>query len=81
MLLCLDCWVAGLPMGYPGGEIHGFLAERTAVNLHRQKEIAMLVLARREGELILIELPTGELIEVTVLGIKGNQVRIGTDAP
>jgi len=41
----------------------------------------MLVLARREGELILIELPTGELIEVTVLGIKGNQVRIGTDAP
>jgi len=41
----------------------------------------MLVLTRREGESILIELPTGERIEVTVLGIKGNQVRIGTDAP
>ena len=41
----------------------------------------MLVLTRREGETLIIELPTGETIEVTVLGIKGNQVRIGTDAP
>ena len=41
----------------------------------------MLVLTRREGETLIIELPSGETIEVTVLGIKGNQVRIGTDAP
>jgi carbon storage regulator len=41
----------------------------------------MLVLTRRPGESIIIELPTGERITVTVLGIKGNQVRIGTDAP
>jgi carbon storage regulator len=41
----------------------------------------MLVLTRRVGESILIKLPTGEQITVTVLGIKGNQVRIGTDAP
>ena len=41
----------------------------------------MLVLTRREGETLVIELPTGETIEVTVLGIKGNQVRIGTQAP
>ena len=41
----------------------------------------MLVLTRREGETLIIEFPTGETIEVTVLGIKGNQVRIGTDAP
>jgi len=41
----------------------------------------MLVLTRREGESILIDLPSGERIEVTVLGVKGNQVRIGTEAP
>ena len=41
----------------------------------------MLVLTRHAGESIIIELPTGELIEVSVLGIKGNQVRLGTDAP
>ena len=32
-------------------------------------------------ESVFIELPTGERIQVTVLGIKGNQMRIGTDAP
>jgi len=41
----------------------------------------MLLLTRRVGESILIKLPTGEQIQVAVLGIKGNQVRIGTDAP
>jgi carbon storage regulator len=41
----------------------------------------MLVLTRGPGEAIIIELPTGELIEVTVLGVKGNQVRVGTGAP
>jgi len=41
----------------------------------------MLILTRRVGETIIIELPTGELIDVTVLGVKGNQVRIGTQAP
>ena len=41
----------------------------------------MLILTRRVGETIIIKLPTGEQITVTVLGVKGNQVRIGTDAP
>ena len=41
----------------------------------------MLILTRRPGESIIIETPAGELIQVTVLGVKGNQVRIGTDAP
>ena len=41
----------------------------------------MLILTRRLGESLIIKLPAGEKITVTVLGIKGNQVRIGTDAP
>ena len=41
----------------------------------------ILVVTRRPGEAIVIELPTGELIEVVVLSIKGNQVKLGTDAP
>jgi len=41
----------------------------------------MLILTRRPGESIIIELPTGEQIKVTVLTNTSNQVRIGTDAP
>jgi carbon storage regulator len=47
----------------------------------KQKEIAVLILTRRVGESIIIETPAGEQITVTVLGVKGNQVRIGTEAP
>ena len=41
----------------------------------------MLILTRRVGESIIIETPAGERIEVTVLAVKGSQVRIGTQAP
>ena len=41
----------------------------------------MLILTRRIGETIIIETPAGERIEVAVLDVKGNQVRIGTNAP
>lgn len=37
----------------------------------------MLILTRRVGETLMI----GEDISVTVLGVKGNQVRIGISAP
>ena len=37
----------------------------------------MLILTRRVGETVMI----GDEIEVTVLGVKGNQVRIGVKAP
>ena len=37
----------------------------------------MLILTRRLGESIII----GEDIVVTILGLKGNQVRIGISAP
>ncbi len=37
----------------------------------------MLILTRRVGETLMI----GEDISVTVLGVKGNQVRIGINAP
>jgi carbon storage regulator len=37
----------------------------------------MLILTRRVGESVVI----GEEVTVTVLGVKGNQVRIGINAP
>ena len=37
----------------------------------------MLILTRRVGETLMI----GDEISVTVLGVKGNQVRIGVNAP
>ena len=37
----------------------------------------MLILTRRVGETVMI----GDNVAVTVLGVKGNQVRVGVNAP
>lgn len=37
----------------------------------------MLILTRRTGESLII----GDDVKLTVLGVKGNQVRMGVDAP
>lgn len=37
----------------------------------------MLILTRRIGETLMI----GDDVSITVIGVKGNQVRIGIDAP
>ena len=37
----------------------------------------MLILTRRIGETLMV----GDEVKVTVLGVKGNQVRLGVDAP
>lgn len=41
------------------------------------RNVLMLILTRRVGEKLVI----GENVIVTVLGVKGNQIRIGIDAP
>jgi carbon storage regulator len=47
------------------------------LHLQPRKGIDMLILTRRVGEKLII----GEDVTVTVLGVKGAQVRIGIDAP
>jgi carbon storage regulator len=43
----------------------------------RQGDKKMLILTRRVGETVMI----GNDVTVTVLGVKGNQVRVGINAP
>ncbi|MFM7396046.1 MAG: carbon storage regulator CsrA [Gammaproteobacteria bacterium] len=37
----------------------------------------MLILTRRVGETVMI----GEEVSITILGVKGNQIRVGINAP
>jgi carbon storage regulator CsrA len=41
----------------------------------------MLILTRRLGEILILELPTGEEIQIAVLELKGSEARLGIDAP
>lgn len=49
----------------------------TVRNLHIRREATVLILTRKLGEVLHI----GDDIKVTVLNVKGNQVRLGIDAP
>jgi carbon storage regulator len=53
-------------------------AENNSLLEREQKgDFRMLILTRRVGETLMI----GDEVTVTVLGVKGNQVRIGVNAP
>lgn len=41
----------------------------------------MLILTRRCGEEVIITTATGEKISIVLMGLKGNQGRIGINAP
>lgn len=49
--------------------------ERQAYSILR--EVCMLILTRKVGENLLI----GDNISITVLSVRGNQIKIGVDAP
>jgi carbon storage regulator len=53
------------------------LIEEYIWNVVYIKELEMLILTRRVGETLMV----GDEVTVTVLGVKGNQVRIGVNAP
>jgi carbon storage regulator len=55
-----------------GNGPQGLSDEADVVRRHR-----MLILTRRVGETLMI----GDEVTVTVLGVRGNQVRIGVNAP
>jgi len=52
-------------------------AEATKRGAESAEERVMLILTRRVGESLMI----GDEVTVTVLGVKGNQVRVGVNAP
>jgi carbon storage regulator len=43
----------------------------------QQRRVTMLILSRRTGESLMVD----DDVVVTVLGVKGNQVRLGVNAP
>lgn len=47
------------------------------VRIRSQGDTEMLILTRRIGETIVI----GDNIRVTIIGVRGQQVRVGVDAP
>jgi carbon storage regulator len=58
-------------------DVAGAESIRRAASARDDEEHNMLILTRRVGETVMI----GNEVTVTVLGVKGNQVRIGVNAP
>jgi len=66
-----------MEVGPSAGPHRGCGVPSSAVLTERLKGVSMLILTRRVGETVMI----GEEVSVTILGVKGNQVRVGINAP
>ena len=55
---------------------HSYMLCKNMPVIH-EGEVIMLILTRRIGETLII----GDDVNITVLGVKGNQVRLGINAP
>ena len=55
---------------------HSYMLFKNVSAIH-EGEVIMLILTRRIGETLII----GDDVNITVLGVKGNQVRLGINAP
>lgn len=59
------------------GAGNGYIGPQPRLLFSMEDLKKMLILTRRVGEAVMI----GDEVTVTVLGVKGNQVRVGVNAP
>ena len=72
-------WIWAVPLPVSTGTRTRFFppAGQGAGTRHGPGSLVMLILTRRVGE----SLKIGDEVTVTVLGVKGNQIRVGIEAP